>query len=92
MLTEQVEHDATPEFLSELESKICAGYTEEPHTGVKKLAKIFQDKGINPFNFPFEYLLNGALPEEPITDPLCNSADQELPAVKPRAKKRPAKN
>lgn len=63
---EQIEHDATPEFLEELKSKICAGYTEECHPSVANLANLFQDKSLNPFNFPFEYLLNGTLPEEPL--------------------------
>lgn len=84
MLTEQVQHDATPEFLSELKSKICAGYTEQPHKDVKNLAMMFQDKGLNPFNFPFEYLLNGTLPEETSTkknvDTIeeSNSVDKKL--------------
>lgn len=65
MLLHQIEHDATPEFLEELKSKICAGYTEETHEGVAELSSVFQDKGLNPFNFPFEYLLNGTLPANP---------------------------
>ena len=64
MLCQQVEHDATPEFLNELKSKICAGYTEEINPEISDLAKIFQDKSLNPLNFPFEYLLNGTLPVE----------------------------
>jgi hypothetical protein len=64
MMMQQVEHDATPEFIEELKSKICAGYMEEPHPKIAQLAEIFKDKSLNPFNFPFEYLLNGTLPEE----------------------------
>lgn len=101
MLTEQIEHDATPEFLNELKSKICAGYIKEPHPKAKNLAEIFQDKGLNPFNFPFEYLLNGALPQEPITeesddDPLAKveSANKDLSAaldIKTSSKSSPEK-
>lgn len=61
---QQVEGDATPEFIAELKSKICAGYTEQPHPKIAQLARIFQDKSLNPFSFPFEYLLNGTLPED----------------------------
>lgn len=59
---EQIEHDATPEFLEELKQKICAGRTEESHPSASCLASIFQDKSLNPMDFPFEYLLNGTLP------------------------------
>lgn len=64
MLMAQVEHDATPEFLSELKSKICAGFEEVSHPGIVDLANLFQNKGLNPLNLPFEYLLNGTLPTE----------------------------
>ena len=62
MLLEQVEYDATPEFLEELKSKICAGFSTQTHPGVAELSQIFQDKNLNPLSFPFEYLLNGSLP------------------------------
>lgn len=62
MLMEQIEHDATPEFLEELKQKICAGQTEEAHPSASCLSSIFQDKSLNPMDFPFEYLLNGTLP------------------------------
>lgn len=68
MLMEQVEHDATPEFLDELKSKICAGYTEESHPSIENLAKLFQDKDLNPFSFPFGYLLNGTLPQQLVAE------------------------
>lgn len=64
MLMEQVEHDATPEFLEELKSKICAGHEQMSHPKIEKLSKIFQDTSLNPMNFPFEYLLNGTLPKD----------------------------
>lgn len=75
MLLDQIEHDATPEFIEELKSKICAGYTEETHPGVAELSTIFQDKSLNPFNFPFEYLLNGTLPAA------SNENNKKEPAV-----------
>lgn len=62
MLMEQVKRDATPEFLDELRSQICAGYTESAHPEIANISKLFHDKSLNPFNFPFEYLLNGTLP------------------------------
>lgn len=67
MLNEQIERDATPEFLEELKSKICAGDADVPHSRIASLTKIFQDKTLNPLNFPFEYLLNGTLPPEPLS-------------------------
>lgn len=79
MMTKQIDHDATPEFLDELKSKICAGYTEESHPGVADLAKLFQDKSLNPFNFPFEYLLNGTLPVESLTEKSDVSVVHVLP-------------
>lgn len=63
MLMQQIEHDATPEFLEEMKSKICAGSTDQAHPSIANLAKMFNDEDLNPFNFPFEYLLNGTLPE-----------------------------
>lgn len=81
MMTKQIDHDATPEFLDELKSKICAGYTEESHPGVADLAKLFQDKSLNPFNFPFEYLLNGTLPVEPLIEKADDSVVHVLPTV-----------
>lgn len=65
MLLEQIEHDATTEFLEELKSKICAGFSVQTHPGVAELSQIFQDKNLNPLSFPFEYLLNGSLPNMP---------------------------
>lgn len=64
MLLEQIENDATPEFLEELKQKICAGRTEESHPSASCLTSIFQDKSLNPMDFPFEYLLNGTLPAQ----------------------------
>lgn len=84
MMNEQIEHDATPEFLDELKSKICAGYTEEMHPRVNVLAKIFQDKSLNPLNLPFEYLLNGTLPTtsvEPIKEKIDKPAVQIEPST-----------
>lgn len=75
MLLEQIEHDATSEFVEELKSKICAGYNMESHPGVVELSKIFQDKNLNPLNFPFEYLLNGSLPN------VAHLMKKEEPAV-----------
>lgn len=82
MMMEQVEHDATPEFLEELKSKICAGYTEDSHPRVAEVAKIFQDKSLNPLNFPFEYLLNGTLPTnlESVPDESTSFAVKTSPA------------
>lgn len=97
---EQVEHDATPEFLEELKSKICAGYTEHSNPSVSSLTELFQDKSLNPFNFPFEYLLNGTLPIEPLKELNDVSAVQIMPVVnndnnsskrKQSLKSRPAK-
>lgn len=64
LLMNQVNEQATPEFLDDLKMKICADNTEAHHKGVQGLNKIFQDKSLNPFNFPFEYLLNGSLPSQ----------------------------
>lgn len=76
MLNEQIDRDATPEFLEELKSKICAGDTEISHPRIAALTEIFQDKSLNPLNLPFEYLLNGTLPSEPLKEVV------EKPAVK----------
>lgn len=65
MLMQQIEHDATPEFLEEMKSKICAGSEYKFHPSISNLAQMFNDETLNPFNFPFEYLLNGTLPTEP---------------------------
>lgn len=83
MLLDQIEHDATPQFLEELKSKICAGYTEETHPGVAELGKIFQDKTLNPLNFPFEYLLNGTLPAAVVRE-----EKEEQVIIKKSAKKK----
>lgn len=64
MLMEQVEHDATPEFLEELKTNICAGQNENSHPEIANLSQIFQDASLNPLKFPFEYLLNGTLPTD----------------------------
>lgn len=68
MMMEQIEHDATPEFLNELKSNICVGHTEDSHQAVANLARVLQDKSLNPLSLPFEYLLNGNLPFEEIND------------------------
>lgn len=83
MLMDQVEHDATPEFLSELKSKICAGYDEVSHPKIADLANLFQDKNLNPLNFPFEYLLNGTLPLDIEDDvPTVSEASKEQSPAK----------
>lgn len=64
MLMEQVEHDATPEFLEELKTNICAGQNQNFHPNIVNLSEIFQDASLNPLKFPFEYLLNGNLPSD----------------------------
>lgn len=61
---EQVNRDASPEFLEELKSKISSGSTETSHAGVGNLAKVFQDSDLNPLDLPFQYLLRGSLPAE----------------------------
>lgn len=88
MLNEQIELDATPDFLEELKSKICAGDTEVSHPCIASLTKIFQDKSLNPLNLPFEYLLNGTLPTEQLREvvekPLIvkpSSSDVKAPAA-----------
>jgi hypothetical protein len=86
MLLDQIEHDATPQFLEELKSKICAGYTEETHPGVAELGKIFQDKTLNPLNFPFEYLLNGTLPAAVVEEE--EQVINEISIIKKSAKKK----
>lgn len=75
LLMEQINKDATPEFLNEIKSKICAGGREQPNVGVEDLANAFQDKNLNPFGFPFEFLLKGSLPskDEPDVDPQPDS-------------------
>lgn len=72
LLMEQVNKDATPEFLEKVKSKICAEGIKKPLVGVEGLAKAFQDKNLNPFEFPFEFLLKGSLPseDEPEVDPI----------------------
>lgn len=62
MMMEQVEKDA-PKYLEELKEKIGTGSTAIPHPGVTLLSEIFQDNNLNPLNIPFEYLLNGKLPD-----------------------------
>lgn len=61
MLLEQVEKDA-PESLEDLQSNIGSG-----HIGTQKnvlnLSEIFQDRNLNPFKLPFEYFINGNLPD-----------------------------
>lgn len=89
MLNEQIELDATPEFLEELKSKICAGDTEVSHPQIASLTKIFQDKSLNPLNLPFEYLLNGTLPTEKLKEVVekptvivkTSSSDAKAPAA-----------
>jgi hypothetical protein len=73
-LMKQVENDATPEFLNELKSKICAGHDETSNSRVEKLSEVFEDKTLNPFDLPFEYLLNGELPDEQKKENLTQNA------------------
>lgn len=75
MLMEQVEHDATPEFLEELKLKICGGQNENFHPKTSNVSKIFQDTSLNPLNFPFEYLLNGTLPADEADDSLSDHSE-----------------
>lgn len=57
LLMEQVNKDATPEFLEELKANICAKGSQQSHVGVESLAEAFQDKNLNPLGFPLEFLL-----------------------------------
>lgn len=72
LLMEQVNKDATPEFLEELKSNMCAGGSGCPSVGVEGLAEAFRDKNLNPLGFPFEFLLKGSLPpqDEPDVSPI----------------------
>ena len=101
MLTEQVEHDATPEFLSELKSKV--GIFDEPNSNVKNLAEIFKDPGLNPLSLPINCLLQGSLPEESetqnIEDPLLEqttptkvASNSSSSSKKSQTRKKSAKN
>jgi hypothetical protein len=63
MLMEQVEQDNAADCLKDLFSKIGTGCDEDPTQNVSNLSEVFQDRSLNPFNLPFEYFLNGSLPE-----------------------------
>lgn len=71
LLMEQVNKDATPEFLEELKSNMCARGSGHPSVGVEGLAEAFRDKNLNPLGFPFEFLLRGSHPpqDEPDVGP-----------------------
>lgn len=62
MMMEQVDKDA-PTCLEDLKLKIGTGCKEIPHQSIFNLAEVFQDTSLNPLNLPFEYFINGSLPE-----------------------------
>lgn len=60
LLMDQVDKDSS-QTLEEMKIKICSGNSES-FPNVDVLDTLLQSSSINPLNFPFEYLLNGNLP------------------------------
>lgn len=61
MMMDQVEKDA-PACLDVLKANIGSSCDKKPQENVVNLSEAFLDGGLNPLDLPFEYLLNGTLP------------------------------
>ncbi|CAO1325674.1 unnamed protein product [Diamesa hyperborea] len=62
-LMEQVDKDATPEFLSELKNAIRSGEDTSKESKFPELSKCFNQPSINPLALPFSFIFNGVTPD-----------------------------
>lgn len=64
VLMEQVDKDATPQFLDNLKHTLIHGEDTSMNTKFAELSKCLNHPSLNPLALPFSYMINGVLPDD----------------------------
>ncbi|CAO1361388.1 unnamed protein product [Diamesa serratosioi] len=91
VLMDQVDKDATPEFLNDIKHAISRGDDISMGTKFAELSNCLNHPSLNPLGLPFSYMVNGVLPDtDEQTDVVMGNVAEENKSTETRSN--PANN